>query len=788
MPDTQPNRLGKYEILAEIGKGGFATAYRARDPDLGREVALKVLDPLLMRDPAWVARFRQEARVIAALDHPRIVPIYEIGQAEGILFIAMKLLDSGSLAGRIARGPLPWADVVRLTGEIAEGLDCAHARGVLHRDLKPANVLLDADGHAVLTDFGFARLVADHSLSVSVSGGIVGTPAYIAPEVWDGEAPGKPADLYALGCIVYEMAAGVQPFTGATTPAVMRAHFRPLVLPAAWPEGTPPGLGDVLRTALAQAPADRYASAGELAEALAGLSVDRLAKPYATLQAAVAAHDWSQALTLAGQIRTQKPDYRDVVALEAEALAGQEHAARAEQAATWRAETEAALARGDHDAAALAARQWAKLTPDDPALAALRAKLEARQAPPAKSPEADTGEVEQPRATAPAGMATRSRRLPLAAGGIALLALVLALWHPWTGGGGGEIKVAILAPLTGVVPTFGASTRDGALLAIEQWNARGGPLGKPIIPIVEDSRCEPDPAADAANKVIHQDKAGFIIGEICSAASIPVSEIANANKVLQISPTSSNPLVTVGGDGKTKDYVFRACFLDPFQGEAGARFAAGNLKARTAFIMFDQANVYSSGLAESFEMSFARAGGTIVGKDSYASQDSDFTAILARVAETKPDLVYLPDYYDVANLVIRQAKALGIPTTFLGGDGWESSELDLKAAAGSYFTNHYSPDSTTPTAAEFRQAFAARYQTDPDALAALAYDAANLLLQSIENAGSDDPTRVKDAVAGIRFQGVTGWITFDAQHNPVKSVTILKVTENGMVFDSVVNP
>ena len=272
MPDTQPNRLGKYEILAEIGKGGFATAYRARDPDLGREVALKVLDPLLMRDPAWVARFRQEARLIAALDHPRIVPIYEIGQAEGILFIAVKLLESGSLADRIAKGPLPWAEVVRLTGEIAEGLDFAHSRKVLHRDLKPANVLLDADGHAVLTDFGFARLVADHSLSVSVSGGVVGTPAYIAPEVWDGEPPGKPTDLYALGCIVYEMATGAQPFRGATTPAVMRAHFQPLVLPAQWPEGTPPGLGDVLRTALAQAPADRYAQAGELAAAVAGLT------------------------------------------------------------------------------------------------------------------------------------------------------------------------------------------------------------------------------------------------------------------------------------------------------------------------------------------------------------------------------------------------------------------------------------------------------------------------------------------------------------------------------------
>ncbi len=370
MPDTQSQRLGKYDILAEIGKGGFATVYRALDTDLGREVALKVLDPLLMRDPAWVARFRQEARTIAALDHPRIVPIYEIGQAEGILFIAMKLLPGGSLAHRIKAGPLPWAEVVRLTGEIAEALDFAHGRKVLHRDLKPANVLLDEDGHAVLTDFGFARLVADHSLSVSISGGgVVGTPAYIAPEVWEGEPSGRPADLYALGCIVYELASGVQPFGGGTTPAVMRAHFQPLAVPGRWPEGVPSGLGDMLETALAKAPTDRYSSAGELAAAVAGLTIDALAEPYAALQVAVTAGDWAHALALAGQIRTQKPDCRDVAALEAQALAGQERAARAKQAATWHAEAESALTQGDRVAAALAIKQWAALTPEDPVLA-----------------------------------------------------------------------------------------------------------------------------------------------------------------------------------------------------------------------------------------------------------------------------------------------------------------------------------------------------------------------------------------------------------------------------------
>lgn len=360
--------------------------------------------------------------------------------------------------------------------------------------------------------------------------------------------------------------------------------------------------------------------------------------------------------------------------------------------------------------------------------------------------------------------------------------------------GGGEIKVAILAPLSGPVPTFGVMTRDGALLAIEEWNAKGGVMGKKIVPIVEDSQCTPDPAVNAANKVIDQDKVKFIIGEVCSKASIPVTEIANAKGVLQISPTSTNPDVTVAQDGKTKDYIFRACFIDPFQGKVGAKFAIDELKATTAYVLLDQANDYVKGLAEVFIMEFAAAGGTVMGTESYTAQDTDFSAILAKVADAKPDVVYLPDYYNIVNLVTKQAKERGITAQFVGGDGWDSSDLDLAAAAGGFYTNHYAADSTAPAAVAFQAAFAAKYKDDtgkgkvPDALAALAYDATNILLQSMKEANSDDPAKVKDAMAKIQFDGVSGRITFDAQHNPVKSATILQVTEAGVVFNSVVNP
>ncbi|MGB9800708.1 MAG: ABC transporter substrate-binding protein [Thermanaerothrix sp.] len=379
---------------------------------------------------------------------------------------------------------------------------------------------------------------------------------------------------------------------------------------------------------------------------------------------------------------------------------------------------------------------------------------------------------------------------------VLLLAVILTACAP--GGGGAaqpkELKVAILAPLSGPVPTFGVSTRDGALMAIDEWNAKGGVLGMKIVPIVEDSQCTPDPAVNAANKVIDQDGVKFIIGEVCSKASIPVSEIANAKGVIQISPTSTNVNVTVDSQGKVKPYIFRACFIDPFQGQVGAKFAWEKLGAKKAFIMLDQANDYVKGLAEEFEKAFTALGGEIVGKATYTAKDTDFSAILAQVAEAKPDVVYLPDYYNVVNLVTKQAKEKGINVPFVGGDGWDSADLDLAAADGGYFTNHYSPDDPRPEVQNFRKAYGEKYKDEngnpkvPDALAALAYDATNLLLEGIKQAGTTDTAKVKDALEKIKFNGVSGQITFDANHNPIKSAVILAVKDGAVKFETVVNP
>jgi branched-chain amino acid transport system substrate-binding protein len=354
---------------------------------------------------------------------------------------------------------------------------------------------------------------------------------------------------------------------------------------------------------------------------------------------------------------------------------------------------------------------------------------------------------------------------------------------------GGDIKIAILAPMTGQVSTFGASTSNGAQLAIEEWNAKGGVNGQKLVAVVADSQCSADQAPNAANKVIDQDGVKFIVGEVCSSASIPISQIANEKKVLQISPTSTNSKVTVNEDGSVKPYTFRACFIDPFQGTVGAKFALDNLKAKTAFIMLDQGNDYVRGLAEAFEAAFTAGGGTVVGKETYTKDDTDFAAILAKVSEAKPDMIYLPDYYNIVNLVTAQAKEKGITAPFLGGDGWDSADLDKVAAEGGYFTNHYSDQDTRQIVQDWIKNYGAKYNGEiPDALATLAYDATNILIASIEKAKSDDPTKVKDAMAGITWDGVSGKVTFDANHNPIKAAVILQVKDGKYVYVATVAP
>lgn len=349
------------------------------------------------------------------------------------------------------------------------------------------------------------------------------------------------------------------------------------------------------------------------------------------------------------------------------------------------------------------------------------------------------------------------------------------------------IKVANLSPLTGPVPTFGESTKNGFMFAVDEWNAKGGVLGKQIEPIVEDSQCTPDPAVNAANKVIDQDGVKYIVGEVCSSASIPISEIANEKGVVQISPTSTNTMVTLNADGSTKKFTFRACFIDPFQGLVMAKFAADQ-GYKTAFVMADQGNDYVRGLAEEFAKHFTSFGGEVVGKENYTGTDTDFSAILTKVADSGAEVLYLPDYYNVVNLVGAQAKQLGVTAVMMGGDGWDSADLDLAAAEGGFYSNHYSPEDSRAIVVDWVAKYTKKFGVTPDALATLAYDATNLLLAAIEKAGKDDPVAVAAAMEAISFEAVSGLVTFDASHNPIKSAVVLQVVDGAIKFVASVAP
>jgi branched-chain amino acid transport system substrate-binding protein len=348
---------------------------------------------------------------------------------------------------------------------------------------------------------------------------------------------------------------------------------------------------------------------------------------------------------------------------------------------------------------------------------------------------------------------------------------------------GFQVKLALILPLSGPVQSYGESIRDGALLAIQEAQAAGWDIET----VFADTQCDAEAAVAAANQVIFTDTVKYIVGAVCSSASIPISEIAEANHVVQISPSSTNPQVTVHADGTNKEYVFRACFLDPFQGRVMAAVAR-DLGVTTAAVMYDAGNDYVSGLAGYFKNSFESMGGSVPVYEAYTRDDHDFSEILGRVATTELDVLFLPDYFGKVNEIAEQADAMGIQARFLGGDGWDSPELRLDLLEGAYFSTHFWAGDPRQIVVDFVQTYSAAYGKQPDALPALGYDATSILLQGIAEAGVDDPSVVKDEVAGITYEGVTDKIAFNQFGDPIKGAAIVKIESGQTNFFKWVAP
>jgi branched-chain amino acid transport system substrate-binding protein len=324
-----------------------------------------------------------------------------------------------------------------------------------------------------------------------------------------------------------------------------------------------------------------------------------------------------------------------------------------------------------------------------------------------------------------------------------------------------EIRLGEVSSLTGSEATFGSSTHQGILLAVKEAGETGGVRGLPVRVITYDDGGKPTEAAAATTKLVVQDRVHVILGEVASSRSLAMAPIAQASRVPMVSSASTNPKVTRG-----KDFVFRVCFIDPFQGTVMARFARDELGVRRVAILRDVRNDYSVGLADFFARAFAGAGGTVVADRSYGSGDVDFKAQLTAIRRDRPEAIFVPGYYTDVGLVARQARELGIEVPLLGGDGWDSAklfEIGGEAIEGSYYSNHYSPEDPSPRVRRFVETYRAAYGEEPDAMAALGYDAAKLSLAAIAKARSLRGPDVRDALAAPEtFHGVTGDITIDA--------------------------
>jgi branched-chain amino acid transport system substrate-binding protein len=355
-------------------------------------------------------------------------------------------------------------------------------------------------------------------------------------------------------------------------------------------------------------------------------------------------------------------------------------------------------------------------------------------------------------------------------------------------GGGDTIKVGEFASLTGKEATFGTSSHEGTLLAIEQVNAAGGVLGKKIELLTEDDQTKAGEPANAVNKLISKDGVVAILGEVASSRSLEAAPICQQNKIPMISPASTNPTVTQEGD-----YIFRVCFNDTFQGGALANFASGTLKAKKVAILTDVKSDYSKGLAKSFKDKFSTSGGTVGIELDFNGGDKDFKGQLTAIKSDAPDAIFLPGYYNDVALICIQAKQLGLATPIFGGDGWESESLltiGKDAVEGHYFSTHCSIEQPTPEMSAFVDAYKKRFNgKSPDAMAVLGYDSAMVLVDAIKRANTTESAALRAAIAATKdFSGASGKFSLNADRDAVKALVFIQIKGGKFTYNATVNP
>ena len=350
------------------------------------------------------------------------------------------------------------------------------------------------------------------------------------------------------------------------------------------------------------------------------------------------------------------------------------------------------------------------------------------------------------------------------------------------------IKVGEFASLTGKEAAFGQSSHKGTLLAVEELNATGGVLGRPVELITEDNQSKQGESATIVKKLISRDQVVALLGEVASGRSLEAAPIAQNYKIPMISPSSTNPRVTEMGS-----YIFRVCFIDPFQGTAMAKFAQKSLHLKKVALLTSVSSPYSVGLAKYFKETFAAIGGEITIEQKYSEGDKDFKAQLTAIKAAGVDGIFVPGYYTEAALISKQARELELTFPIFGGDGWEAPqliEIGGKAMEGTYYSTHYSPENSSPAVQNFVKKFRARFAGEtPDAMAALGYDSAMVLADAIKRAGTTDHSKLRSAIAGTKnYSGVTGLTTIDSNRNATKAAVVITVKDGQFKFVESITP
>ena len=351
-----------------------------------------------------------------------------------------------------------------------------------------------------------------------------------------------------------------------------------------------------------------------------------------------------------------------------------------------------------------------------------------------------------------------------------------------------EIVIGQFASLTGSKATFGISSDNGVKLAVEDINKAGGLLGKQIKLVTEDNQGKPSETQTVVQKLINRDKVIAVLGEVASSNSKAGAPICQQNKIPMISPASTNPEVTNIGD-----YIFRVCFIDPFQATVMSKFAINSLKVKKVAVLIDQKNAYSTGLADNFIKTFTSMGGEIIEQQKYSEGDKDFKAQLTSIKSKNPDAVFIPGYFTEVGLIAIQAREIGLNIPLFGSDGWESEKLTegkaKDALEGCFFSTHVSTEDPSPKIQDFLKKYRDKYKSEPDAMAFLGYDAAALLFDAIKRANSTEGQKIRDEIAKTKdFPGVTGMITINEQRNAVKPAVILQIKDGKFKYKETIAP